>query len=70
VAAKKKKIRTSAQKKADKNYEAKRSSRTQLSGYLDESESKLLDQAAKEFGSKKAGVVGALTFWKKHKNKV
>jgi hypothetical protein len=70
LTTKKKTTRTDAQKKADKAYEAKRANRTQLSGYLDEAEAKLLEQAAKKFGSKKAGIIGALKFWKKYRNKV
>lgn len=67
---KKKTERSEAQKKADAKYEDKRSNKERLSGYLDEDEAKLLNAAVKEFGSKKAGIIGALKFWKKYKNKV
>jgi len=62
--------RTDAQKSADKRYEEKRADRAQLSGYLDDEEAALLERAAKEFGNKKAGIIGALKFWHKYKNKV
>ena len=70
MATKKAKTRSEAQKRADKNYEKKRSGRTQLSGYLDEKETSLLLEAAKVFGSKKAGIIGALKFWRKYRHKV
>ncbi|MFK5950192.1 MAG: hypothetical protein QM500_15615 [Methylococcales bacterium] len=63
------KKRSKSQKKADAKYEEKRAKRPQLRGYLDEDEAKLLSEADKEFGGKKAGVIGALKFWKKYKNR-
>jgi len=62
--------RTKAQQDADKRYEEKRANRTQLTGYLDDDEAALLERAAKAFGNKKAGIIGALKFWHKYKNKV
>ena len=70
MTVKKQNVRSDAQKIADEEYEKKRSGKARLSGYLEDDEAKLLDEAAKIFGSKKAAVIGALKFWKKYKNKL
>jgi len=66
----KKSKRSVSQKKADVKYESSRAKKERLSGYLDDSDAKLLTDAAKVFGNKKLAVIGALKFWKKYKNKV
>lgn len=66
----KKNPRTDAKIRADEKYEKKRSKLPRLSGYINDDENKLVELAAKEFGCRKDGIIGALRFWKKFKNKV
>ena len=61
---------TDAQKRAHQRYEEKRAGKARLNAYLSEDEDKLVNIAAKEFGDRKKGVIGALQFWKKYKDKV
>jgi hypothetical protein len=54
----------------DSKYEKSRKDKKRLSGYLDDEDAEILAEASKEFSGDKAGVVGALKFWNKYKDKV
>lgn len=61
--------RSTAQRKADAKYEKNRGTRPRLSGYLSDDEDELVNEAAAVYGTRKAGIIEALKFWKKHHNK-